>query len=130
MRSEGLTGPAGPGLMGYVAVTAEAAGLRWKWLFCWSFNGPSARSVAAWIVVPGDSWRNDARKREHCRPPRRSELLVDTGVAAQRVMGEIQLVALAHEHAERAVALARGLRYGGHAAAQQLDRRCQLARVV
>src|SRR5215217_4835757 len=69
-------------------------------------------------------------KRERRRPPQRSELLVGAGVAAQRVMGEIQLVALAHEHAERAVALAWRLRYGGHTAAQQLDRRRQLARVV
>jgi hypothetical protein len=23
------------------ADTAEAAGLRWKWLFCWSFRGPT-----------------------------------------------------------------------------------------
>ena len=59
-----------------------------------------------------------------------SELLVHAGVAAERVVGQLELVALAHEHAKRAVAVARRPRDDREAAPQELERRLELAVVV
>src|SRR5215218_2752093 len=58
---------------------------------------------------------------------RPSEVLVGARVAAQRVMCELELVALAEEHGERAVPVARRLRDRRHAPLEQRDRRLQLA---
>src|SRR5688500_1193508 len=51
-------------------------------------------------------------------------------MAAQRVVRELEVIALADEHAERAVALARSLRWLGEPAREQLERGLHLPRVV
>src|SRR4051812_37466261 len=88
------------------------------------FQWAEARSVARWIVVLRTARRNDAT----LLPSRVA--LVGSGVAAQGVVGELEVIALAHEHPQRAVALARRGGDYGDAPAQQGDGRVELAVVV
>src|SRR5215211_1334590 len=128
MRWKRLAGPWSPGLVDEFADTAEAAGSALKMAVLLEIQwARTARSVAAWIVVPRAIRSNDAMQDR--RQPA-SELLVHAGVAAERVVCQLELVALAHEHAERAVTVTRRLGDGREAAAQQLQRRLELAVVV
>ena len=107
------------------AVTAEAAGIALKMAVLLEFQRARRPGLSLrWIVVPGGARRNDA----HGSLPGRRRLPTP-GVAAQRVVRELEVVALADEDAERAVALARRGRRLGHAPAQQRERRLELVLV-
>src|SRR4051794_38459396 len=85
------------------------------------FQWAEARSVARRIVVPRAVRRNDATRR-------RSRLeLAGAGVAAKGVVGELELVPLADEHRQRAIAVPRRLGHGRHPAPQQCHGGLQLA---
>src|SRR6185295_11852459 len=62
--------------------------------------------------------------------PSVQRLAGDPGVAAQRVVGELELVALADQDPERAIALARGLRRLREAAGEDLQRSLHLPLVI
>src|SRR5215210_1140090 len=78
-----------------------------------STDGPLAQT-------PGDVRRAVMRSIE----------LADVRMATQRVVGELEVVSLAHEDAQRALAFARGRGHDGEAAPQQRERRLELLLMV
>src|SRR4051794_23829025 len=94
-------------------------------VICWSFRADTARPVA---------WpdRSTARPSAQCRASARSVqgLGVDAGVAAQGVVGELEVVALSDEDGERPVSVSGRLRWGREAAREQLERGGHLGGMV
>src|SRR5215218_18227 len=86
-------------------------------LISWCFTSRVARPVAGRIVVPAGPGRNEVWMSVHDRHP---------GMAPDGVVGQFQLVSLADQHPQRALAVARCCRRVGEAAAKEFERRLEL----
>src|SRR3954452_13955519 len=96
-------------------------------MICWCFQAVAARSVA-W--PDRSTARRPAQRRARARPRSVDWFGLDARVAAQSVVRELEVVALADQHAQRPVAVTRRLRRGRETAGEQLGRRGQFVRVV
>src|SRR3954454_11453239 len=99
-------------------------------MICWSFSGrcgPVCRLAGSYYCEPPGANRRNATP---VKPASVRGFGLDARVPAEGVVGEFEVVALADEHPERAVPVARCLRRCREAARQQLGRGSQLAAVI